>query len=407
MHTRRSAHGTNLRTVLMKLGVCAALLFAIVFGTTASLFAQDAATVERPQAYFTVLPPKGINAQDVIAPASATTIPMWNYSVTSPLDGHTYSGTMVGRSPFFHGARTTDVTTVIVPLKIVFSTGATFDPTATDSSCSPSGTPLSLTQKSPLFTPLDISMGGVDMGVTQYEDAFQRANFWTNVSPTGSSYHTVLSPVTALSSAVTVNVPAADGSVFSTTPYGGCGGTIGVMNINWFDPEVTGTIIPSLAGSGVGPTSLPIFLLKNVVMTSGTPSFPSNCCILGYHGAFGNPLQTYAPVDYDTSGIFTGVSTLTAMSHEIGEWMNDPVGNNPTPAWGHTGQVSGCQSNLEVGDPLSGTEFPALLASNGFTYHMQELAFFSWFYRQVPSIGVNDWYSDNGTFSQDAGAACM
>jgi hypothetical protein len=68
--------------------------------------------------------------------------------------------------------------------------------------------------------------------------------------------------------------------------------------------------------------------------------------------------------------------------------------------------VSGCQGNLENGDPLSGTEFPALLASNGFTYHPQELAFFSWFYRQVPSIGVNAWYSDNGTFASDAGAAC-
>jgi hypothetical protein len=146
--------------------------------------------------------------------------------------------------------------------------------------------------------------------------------------------------------------------------------------------------------------------MKNVVMTSGTPSFPTNCCILGYHGAFGSPVQTYSPADYDTSGIFSGVSTLTAMSHEIGEWIDDPIGSNPTPLWGHTGQVSGCQSNLEDGDPLSGTEFPPLLAANGFTYHMQELAFFSWFYRQSPSLGVNNWFSDNNTFTSDAGAVC-
>jgi hypothetical protein len=388
-----------------KLIVCGALLVAGVLSLVASVFAQDAAEVQRPQAYFTVIPRKNVGPEAPLAPASSTTIPLWNYSIVSPLDGHTYSGAMVGRSPFFHGARTTNVSTIIVPLKIVFSNNATFDPTATDSTCSPSGTPLSLTQKSPLFTALDITMGGVDMGVTQYVDAFQRANFFSNVSLTGSSYHTALSPVTTLS-AVTVNVPAADGSTFSTTAFGGCGGTIGVMNINWFDPEVTGTIIPSLAASGVGPTTFPIFLLKNVVMTSGTPSFPSNCCILGYHGAFGSPLQTYSPADYDTSGIFSGVSTVTAMSHEIGEWMDDPTGNNPTPLWGNVGQVSGCQGNLEVGDPLSGTEFPALLAANGFTYHMQELAFFSWFYRQVPSIGVNGWYSDNGKFTSDAGPAC-
>jgi hypothetical protein len=399
---------TNLRKILMTLGVCTAVLFASVLGLTASLFAQDPASLERPQAYFTVMPPKNISPEALLAPVSGTSIPMWNYSIKSPLDNNTYSGTMVGRSPFFHGARTTNVPTIIVPLKIVFSGGATFDPTATDSTCSPSGTPLSLTQKSPLFTALDITMGGVDMGVTQYVDAFQRANFFTEVSPTGARYHTALSPLTTLP-VVTVNVPAADGSVFSTTSFGGCGGTLGVMNINWFDPQVTGTIIPSLAGSGVGPTNFPIFLMKNVVMTSGTPSFPSNCCILGYHGAFsngGSPLQTYSPVDYDTSGMFSGVSTVTAMSHEIAEWMDDPAGNNPTPLWGHIGQVSGCQGNLEDGDPLSGTEFPALLAANGVTYHMQELAFFSWFYRQVPSIGVNGWFSDNNTFTSDAGPAC-
>jgi hypothetical protein len=92
------------------------------------------------------------------------------------------------------------------------------------------------------------------------------------------------------------------------------------------------------------------------------------------------------------------------MSHEIGEWMDDPLGDNPTAPWGHTGQVTGCQSNLEVGDPLSGGPLISV-ASGGFTYHVQELAFFSWFYRQTPSIGVNSWYSDNGTFKTPA-AAC-
>jgi hypothetical protein len=401
----RRINSTGLR---LKLIVCSLLLFGDIFGVMSTrLFAQDSASQERPQAFYTVIPPKGgVSAEAIRAgSANATSIPLWTYSIKSPLDNNTYSGTMVGRSPFFHGARTTNIPVVIVPLIMKFSTGATFDPTATDSTCSPSGTPLALTQQSPIFVPLDIQMGGTDIGITQYEDAFQRGNFFSEVSPTGARYHTVLSPVTTLS-AVTVTIPAADGTVFSDSQFGGCGGTIGVMNINWFDPEVTGTIIPSLASSGVGPTTFPIFVLKNVVMTSGTPSFPSNCCILGYHGAFGSPLQTYSPFDYDTSGIFSGVHDVSTLGHEAGEWMDDPVGTNPTPAWGHTGQVSGCQSNLEVGDPLSGTDFPALTESNGFAYHPQELAFFSWFYRQVPSIGVNGFYSDNDTFSSDAGAAC-
>ena len=79
-----------------------------------------------------------------------------------------------------------------------------------------------------------------------------------------------------------------------------------------------------------------------------------------------------------------------------GEWQNDPNTVNPTPSWGNIGQVSGCQTNLEVGDPLSGTTIADNL--NGFTYHPQELAFFSWFYHQNPSLGVNGWYSNKGTF---------
>jgi hypothetical protein len=128
-------------------------------------------------------------------------------------------------------------------------------------------------------------------------------------------------------------------------------------------------------------------------------SSPNNCCVLGFHGAFGNPVQTYSPSEYDTSRAFSGgITDASILAHEVGEWMDDPTGNNPTPRWGHIGQVSGCQSNLEVGDPLTGINIPPLMMPNGITYHLQELAFFSWFYRDDPSIGVNGWYSDNGTF---------
>ena len=78
---------------------------------------------------------------------------------------------------------------------------------------------------------------------------------------------------------------------------------------------------------------------------------------------------------------------------------------NPTPAWGHTGQVSGCQNNLEVGDPLTGTTISPIVGGNGFTYHLQELAFYSWFYG-APSVGIHGWFSDNATFMTDAGPPC-
>ena len=73
-----------------------------------------------------------------------------------------------------------------------------------------------------------------------------------------------------------------------------------------------------------------------------------------------------------------------------------PAGTNPTPSWGNIGQVAGCQNNLETGDPLSGTSVSDVL--NGHTYHVQELAFYSWFYHHKPSQGINGWYSDFGKF---------
>jgi len=117
--------------------------------------------------------------------------------------------------------------------------------------------------------------------------------------------------------------------------------------------------------------------------------------VLGYHNDNGG--QTYGVAMYDNSKFFGSQSQdISAMSHEVAEWQNDPSTVNPTPVWGHVGQVTGCQSNLEVGDPLSGTTYTIKLG--GFTYHPQELAFFSWFYRQKPSLGVHGWYSDQGKF---------
>jgi hypothetical protein len=68
--------------------------------------------------------------------------------------------------------------------------------------------------------------------------------------------------------------------------------------------------------------------------------------------------------------------------------------------------VGGCQNNLEVGDPLTGIDIPTVTMPNGFTYHLQELAFSSWFYG-VPSIGSGELFSDHGTFKTDAGPICQ
>jgi hypothetical protein len=325
------------------------------------------------------------------------TIPIWDYSIVA-YDGITYQGTMVGRSPFFHGHRITTVPTYLIPLKLTFEdTGTVFDASAPDF-CAPGGVSVStIVVDSPIFQTSDFIMNGVDVGSAQYLDAFQRASFWTDVS--GTPYHTVFSTAPTVLPALSVSVPAVDGF----TNFGVCG-PFGEMDIGWWDDYLQTTLIPSLAAQGVGPANFPQFVSDSVFESEN-----GACCALGYHNAFLNngTFQSYSMNAYDTSGA-TG-SDISVMSHEVAEWMDDPGTNNPTPAWGQEGQVyasppdpPACQANLEVGDPLSPGFFtptnPFSVTLNGNTFTLQELAFYSWYFGQSPSLGAGGGYSDNGTF---------
>ena len=327
--------------------------------------------------------------------ASGQTIALWNYSQLA-YDGKTYTGTMVGRSPFAHGHRVTTIPTVIIPVILTFQdSGTVFDPTAPDI-CSPNGDSVdNLVLQSPLFKPVTFTMNGANVGSVQYLDGFQRANFLTKVG--GTPYHTVFStspPIVAVS----VSIPAADG----VTSFGTCG-PVGLLDQIVWDNFVQATLIPSLASHGVSPANFPQMLFDSVAMYLNHD--PSQCCALGYHNSFmnGGVFQTYSVNMYDTSGAFGGDTSV--MSHEIAEWMDDPNTGNPVPNWGAEGQVTAgnCQNNLEVGDPLSpGFGTPtnpfSVLAANGVTYTLQELAFYSWFLGTSPSLGAGGGFSDNGTF---------
>jgi hypothetical protein len=112
-------------------------------------------------------------------------------------------------------------------------------------------------------------------------------------------------------------------------------------------------VIESLASQGVNAGSLPIFLLANVVMASPVADI-NTCCVLGYHGATGS--QTYSPQDFDTTGVFGSTIFDTSIAaHEVGEWMDDPLGGNPVQPWGHVGQVGGVSDEPRGGGSLDGT----------------------------------------------------
>ncbi len=344
-----------------------------------------------------------------------STVPLWKYTTTaSRNNGKTYNGTMVGRSPFFHGARTTNVNTILVPVTVTIvdrqKNKTTFDPNQTDSACLPNGTlsPVALVQQSPILTSTNFDMNGVTEEDSQYVDAFQRANFFNEISQTGNRYHTKLNLLKTVPISITVSAPS--GLVLDTSPFGGCE-PIAIVNVNAIQKVAEKTLIPKLKSQGVGPTNFPIFLFYNVVMNDGPPTDPpnKNCCILGFHSGIGSASkpQLYSVADYDSTGIFISDGSPTTLdtqvlSHEIAELYDDPLVSNPTPSWGNVGQVTGCQANLEVGDPLSGTAFPSVTMTNGVTYDLQELAFFSWFFGG-PSIGAGSIFSNHGTFVSDAG----
>ena len=117
---------------------------------------------ERPM--FTRLKPT-LHAPKNAIEAAGASLQTWNGSFT--FSGTTYNYNMVGTPPSSISPAT--VTAVIIPVKILLSSGTTFDPSNI----------MSNVTGSPIFNNgVDFTSGGVDFGKTQYIDAFQRANHY-------------------------------------------------------------------------------------------------------------------------------------------------------------------------------------------------------------------------------------
>lgn len=358
--------------------------------------------------------------------SSAIQLPVWNYHVLSSRDGNKYAGLIVGAPPSTMGsAASVKVPTQVIPVKFEFQSVATSvdlttgiitttkgraesNPTVPDTACftGNNDVPLRLLAQSPIFGKADFNFGGTDVGTTQYTDAFQRGEFWSQIDK--SNYHVLLSPVQILPT-LTIQVPPDQGlslpaDIFQPD-FSMCGPE-GLVNLFFVDAMVVNAISQM---PGVTPGTFPMLMMYNTAMPIGDPTNLANCCAGGYHSltVAQTGLQTYSPFDFDVSGFFVSSANDTAIvSHEAAEWMNDPYLINATPPWGNTGQVVGCQGNLEVGDPLTGDLAPKIAMPNGFTYSLQELAFFPWFFG-APSESVNGWFSNNATFLTDAGPPCQ
>ena len=329
--------------------------------------------------------------------ATASHVP--EYTATVKVGSKSYTYTIVGKNPAkgVTNASTT-VKVKLIPLIMKFSNGDTWNPTKADS-CDPGVTPLSRVQKSPLVVKQAWTWGGTAIGTGQVTDAYQRADFWQYAKPGGvnPSYGVTLSFSTL--SAVTVKVPNADAATASIS----CGnGLLGATDINWLDPYLQSTVIPSLASKGVGPSTLPIFVLHNFVEYVSTTS---DCCVLGYHNAYNVAagVQTYGLGMYDNSGAFTRSSDISALSHEIAEWQNDPSTTNPTRRGAMSARSPGANpiSKWAIRSRAPPSRTPSVVSRTirrSWRFSLGSIA-------EDQSLGVNGWYSDQGTFTTFA-AAC-
>jgi len=345
--------------------------------------------------------PSADNGLVMAQSAAGQTIPLWTGKVRS--QGSVYTYRMVGKSPFVYQSNpTVTIDVPIISAVLHFSDGTESDPTK-PTGCGPSISlsPKQLVAGSPIFKNSSYVVGGTFVGSGQYVSEFQRANFWRAIrAARDPDYAVQLRPRW-----IDVQFSPSQLAPFNpiTDPSGPlpCGHSWG-LDAFALDRYIQQVLIPSLH---IGPTSFPIFLGSNICGYVGSPLF---CSVGGSHGDYLNThglLQTYAEVDFDTTG-FEFSPDVSILAHEIGEWMDDPLNNNVTPL------IPGiaCQStppapanSVEVGDPLEGHNETVGPMRNGVTYHPQELAFLSWFYDQVPSRAANPrLYSSGGTFQQDA-----
>jgi len=339
----------NMKQKFSVLSLMAAL--ALIACITGSAFAQEADTVPAHPMFERLRP---VLRNDAAKPATPLTT--WNGSFV--YNKKTYNYNMVGQAP--STGKSTTIPVFIIPVVLKFTSKGkttTFSPLT---KLKNGQTAVANTTASPLFNNLDFKSGGVDMGTTQYEDAFQRGNFWGTVSKS-TGYHMLVGKPTTLPT-LTLTVPSADGAV--ATEFGI---TVGTADITWFDGQLQSYITKH---TQIVPNSLPIFITYNSYLTEF-----GGCCIGGYHSAFGSSSapQAYAHFTYiSTPGIFS--QDVSALSHEMGEWMDDPLVVNTN------GNTVSC-GILEVGDPEEGFSnygaFPYTLG--GSTYNLQDLTYLEYF----------------------------
>jgi hypothetical protein len=280
---------------------------------------------------------------------------------------------MVGTDPGLRGNHTTTIRTILFPVQLRFIGGiATNASNPMRNSTGITESPLNLATASPLFQPRNFSVGGRPVGNTQYIDAYNRANFFNHLDA-NHDFHVLLQNPPAVIP-VTIDVPLWAGLATVDEK-----GTHGLVDEEFLKTELRPWM--TIAGTD----ALPIFLLADTKMTkhSGT--------LGGVHGFTGK--QTYVIAN------FSQEFDVSALSHEIGEWLADPYLENATPGWPQPD--GGCEKLMEIADPTNLVNQAISIETKWgrAVYHPQDLTFLSWFAHRIPSTSATGYYTFWGNAS--------
>ena len=305
------------------------------------------------------------------AAQAAATVTHWSGSIS--WGGHNYQFNMLGRNPA-DGSSTTVIPIYVIPVKITLPDGSVWDPAAVQVKKGVNA--IDATVNSPIFGNATWMNGSVNLGDTQYSDAFQRGSWWKYVSTTAADYHILFQPV--VQPEVDWTVPAGFGV---QTPGSANGGNMADIDINWFDFQQQSYI----SSAGLPGNVLPFFLTYNTCEGQSDGTTESGCFAGAYHSVTGPRLnQPYLNAPWEGF-----VPDVYILSHELGETLGDPFTFNNSPCL--------ADPNMETGDPVEPFGFKLRFA--GITYHLEDLVFYDWFAGQYPApTSVNQRYTYMGSY---------
>ena len=343
------------------------------------------------------------------------TIPHFHGQSANPDDGITYGWNMAGVDPATDSSSTIQVD--IYPVNVTLG-GRSFNGTdildatlaspqfqTNDYGSTPAATAAGSFPNAPALVrgPGGALSQGDAGNQLQLEDATMRAQF----NKTGASgYHLRLS--THVMPTINIAVTGGEGVLLQS----GRGVVFADVNYSWWGGRIQNLM------QTADPTHLPLYLTNNVLLHIGSNIF--NCCVIGFHGAGevvghgtgsvnGNAnqaVQTFAWASWVRPGIYAradggtdwALQDIHALSHEIGEWGDDPFVNNTVEPWlTPTAPQYGCTGVLETGDPVVAIGFA--IGNNTFDqtpnpngtvsfdgyFHPEDEAFLPWFMRTSPN----------------------